>query len=272
MNTILIKAIQVSALLAVLLNAGCGGSGTSTSKSFSNCYSNTNPGNSNNAFGDFVVSTNIWNPTAATSYSECVKATVDLNLGVKSARFDWTFDSLINQIKTYPNLQFGQQPGWPTSSTTKLPIQVSSIPNLNVTGTITTTCATGVTCFFDSGFDLFFNTATPPTYPTKKSELMILTSYDFPGYQPSLVATVTIGGATFNIHLQTIINGANSGTFVQYFATTPITQLNLNIKDFVDDALNRGYIASTDYLDVVEIGTEVGYGQGSTTLTNYNIQ
>jgi hypothetical protein len=270
MNTILVRAVQV-AVFAVLLIAGCDSAvAASTSKLFSNCYSNTNPGNSKNYFGNFVVSTDIWNPSAATSYSECVNATIDLNLGVKSAQFDWTFVSN-NQVIAYPNLQFGQQPGWPTSTTTKLPVLVSSMPNLNVTGTINTTCATGVTCYFDSGFDLFFsNTATHPTYPPK-IELMIWTEYNV-GYQPSPVIPVTIGGTIFNVSSHIVRIRTNSWTIIEYRATTPITQLNLNIKNFVDNALARGYVASTDYLDVVEIGTEVRSGQGSTVITNYNIQ
>jgi hypothetical protein len=276
MNTILIKVIQVSSLLAVLLNAACGGGGggTGTSKSFSNCYSNTNPGNSKNLFGNFAVSTDIWNLTAVTSYSECVNAAVDLNLnlGVKSARIDWTFVSTdSSKVKAYPDIAFGQAPGWTTSTTTKLPALVSSMPNLNVTGTINTTCATGVTCYFDSAFDLFFsNTATPTTWPPK-SEMLIVTSYNFTYPLSALLPIVQIGGINFDVYTLTITDGAYSWPMIEYFAKTPITQLNLNIKDFVADALNRG-VASTDYLDTVEIGTEVVLGQGSTTLANYNIQ
>jgi hypothetical protein len=267
--------VTLSFIVSIALAlAGCGGgssSTTDTSKSFSNCYSDTNPGNSTNLFGNFIVSTDIWNPTAATSYSECINATVDLNLGVQSAQFDWTIVSSSNQVITYPNLQFGQQPGLPKHSTSRLPVLVSSMPNLNVTGTINTTCTTGVPCSFDSGFDIFFSATNPPSYPPK-SELMILTSYDLGGYQPPSTLTATINGTTFIIRLATITNPNYSWPLVQYFATTPITQLNLNIKDFVADALNRGYVAPTDYLDVVEIGTEVGYGQGTTVITDYNIQ
>jgi hypothetical protein len=276
MNPILLRIIQVGALLVVLLNAGCGGGSsttTVTSKSFSNCYSYANPGNATNYFGNFAVRTDIWNPIAATSYTECVNATVDLNLGIRNAQFDWAFFSSTSQVITYPNISFGQQPGFPTSTTTKLPALVSAMPNLNVTGTIDTTCAIGP-CYFDSAFDLFFsNTATPTTYPPK-IELMIWTAYNV-GYKfGTPAATVTIGGAAFNVYTSTVTPPGSiySWPMIQYLATTPITQLNLNIKDFVGDALSHGYVASTDYLDVVEIGTEVRSGQGSTVITNYNIQ
>lgn len=269
--------VTLSFIVSIALAlAGCGGgssSTTDTSKSFSNCYSDTNPGNSTNLFGNFIVSTDIWNPTAATSYSECINATVDLNLGVQSAQFDWTIVSSSNQVITYPNLQFGQQPGLPKHSTSRLPVLVSSMPNLNVTGTIDTTCAIGP-CYFDSAFDLFFsNAATPTTYPPK-IELMIWTAYNVSYKFGAPTATVTIGNTVFNVYTSTVISPSKnySWPMIQFLATTPITKFNLNIKDFVDDALARGYVASTDYLDVVEIGTEVRVGQGSTVITDYNIQ
>jgi hypothetical protein len=61
--------------------------------------------------------------------------------------------------------------------------------------------------------------------------------------------------------------------FVLVFALVrPITKLNLKIKDFVADAINRGVVHPTDYIDMVQVGTEVQSGQGITSLTNYNIQ
>jgi hypothetical protein len=257
-----------------------------TAMTFSHCATNTNnPGDTHDTYGNLMLSSTIWNASAATSFSQCINATIDSKLGVTTAQFDWNFVSSNSEVKTFPNIQFGQQTGFPnsTDTTTVLPALVSSMPDLNVAGTITTTCATGTSCYFDSGFDVFFsNTATPTTWPPK-AELMILTSYNFPYPLTALgggatISTVTIDGTIFDVVSFVVTPPPPAGTaptswpIIQYYAKTPITKLNLKIKDFVADAINRGVVHPTDYIDMVQVGTEVQSGQGITSLTNYNIQ
>jgi hypothetical protein len=269
-----LAAVFIAAALVSACNGG--GGNPDVIGVTSSCFSDTNPGNltTNNTFGNFMVLTDIWNPPA--SYSECVNTTYDFNIGAfSSAQFDWNFTPLPIGVKAYPNLTFGQIPGRLTSTTTKLPALVTSMPNLNVTGTINTACATGVTCQYDNGIDIFFSsTATPTTWPPK-AEMMIWTTYNITGYSTGTAAAtgVVIGGITFDVYVYPVTIGPDTWPFILYLPRTPITQLNLNIKNFVADTLTHPYgVASTDYLDVVEIGTEIRSGQGSTALTNYNIQ
>ena len=257
-----------------------------TAMTYSHCATNTNnPGDTNDTYGNLMLSSDIWNASAATSYSQCISATIDSKLGVTAAQFDWNFVSSNIQVKTFPNIQFGQQTGFPnnTDTTTVLPALVSTMSDLSVTGTITTTCVTGTSCYFDSGFDVFFSkTATPTTWPPK-SELMILTSYNFSYPLSGLeggatIPTVTIDGTVFDVVSYVVTPPPPAGTtptswpIIQYYAKTPITKLNLKIKDFVADAISRGVVQPTDYIDMVQVGTEVQNGQGTTSFTNYNIQ
>lgn len=237
----------------------------------STCYSNKAPGNSNNTFGSFTVSSNIWNPGAATAYNQCTSATIASPGGVTAAEFDWNFTSTSGTVLTYPNLQFGQQNSYNPSTTSILPAPISALPSLTATGTITTTCTT-TPCYFDSGFDIFFSGGAHSS-PTTQGELMIITSYNFAQPLGGWAATnVSIGGATYNIRQFTMGSGSNSWPYVAYYATSPIVQMNLNINSFVADAVSRGYIPSSYYLDMVEIGTEVLSGRGVTKISNYNIQ
>ncbi len=52
---------------------------------------------------------------------------------------------------------------------------------------------------------------------------------------------------------------------------TPTNLIDLDIKAFLDDAVRRGWIETTDYLVSIEFGTEVGRGKGTTTVSSMRI-
>lgn len=236
------------------------------------CFSNASPGDSTDTYGSFTVSSNIWNPGAATAYKQCTSATIQSPGGVTAAEFDWNFTSTNSEVKTYPNLQFGQQNDSYPSTTPLLPVAIAKMPSLNVTGTITTVCATAAPCYFDSGFDVFFSRTLKPTNLIE-GELMIITSYHFAEPLGGWAATnVSIGSGTYNLRQFEMKSGGRSWSYVAYYATSPITRIDFNIKDFVMDAVRRGYIPASYYVDMVEIGTEALSGHGITRITNYNIQ
>ncbi|MGH8819758.1 MAG: GH12 family glycosyl hydrolase domain-containing protein [Rhodoferax sp.] len=214
----------------------------------------------------------MWNPGAATSYKQCTSATIQSSGGVTAAEFDWDFTSANSDVKTYPNLQFGQQNASNPSTTPLLPVAIAAMPSLTATGTITTACATAVPCYFDSGFDVFFSSTVKPTNLIQ-GELMIITSYNFTQPLGGWAATnVSIGGATYNLRQFEMKSGGRSWPYVAYYATSPITRIHLDIKDFVTDAVKRGYIPASYYVDMVEIGTEALSGHGITKITDFNIQ
>jgi hypothetical protein len=82
--------------------------------------------------------------------------------------------------------------------------------------------------------------------------------------------TVTIGGVTY----KAIHNGfPTSWNAIQYFASKDnrMNKVQLNVSDFIADALRRGWIKPTDYLVSIELGTEVVSGNGSTVVRNFRI-
>lgn len=237
----------------------------------STCYSNRSPGDSINTFGGFAVSSNIWNPGSSV-YTQCTSASIRSPGGVTSAEFDWNFASSNTDVKTYPNIQFGQQNSYRASTTPLLPAPISALPSLNVTGSVTTTCIAGP-CYYDSAFDMFFS-PTAQSSPQIQAEVMIMLQYNLSGdgKPGNIVGSVTIDGITYDVQHFTMRGASNSWSYVAYYPTTQISQMNLNIGKFVADSVSRGYTPGSYYLDMVSLGTEVQTGQGVTNISNYNIQ
>lgn len=273
------------AVIALVL-AGCGGGGSSSvaqastpvpaEKSFSSCKMDAADPSAANSLGSFQLVNNIWNPDTATSYSECVNATINEATGIKSAQFQWNFVTTKIDVKSYPSIVYGWHPGYSKGNPAKLPASVASLPDLNATATVNTTCSGE--CVFNTGFDLLFTkTATPTTWaPT--AEIMIWTELKDAGHAGNYVTDVTIAGIPFALYQGPItvpVTSAGPGgswNYILYVAKAPINTFNFNLKAFVSDAVARGYVSPTDYLPGVEFGTEVTKGQGTTTITGYSIQ
>lgn len=283
---------RILAILALVSLAACGGGGGGGSSQSNNapatppqpttvswCASNTSPVASNavKSFGGGLIEAlDVWNAAGASAYSVCANNTVDANNNITDLEIPWsvtpTVPASATPVVMYPELMFGWQPGYTASTTSKLPAQVSNMPTLSVTGNVTTTC--NGACVYDTSFDVMFsNTAQPSTWPPA-AEMMIEMSNTFacPG---TALGTVMIDNVVFDACQNNIaVNSSSTWPIITYVAhNQPLADLTgLNIKDFALDAQNRGIINSTQYIDMVELGTEVISGGGTTSIKNFTIQ
>jgi len=232
--------------------------------------SNVIPGNQVASYGEYTVVTNVWNPAGATTYSQTNTGSISLT-GVPVLHMDWSvISSSTPGIVSYGSIRYGLHPSENISTTTKLPIQVSSVPTTaNVAGSVSTTCQTS--CGYDTTYDIFVMPTNAPS-GTNGVEILIHTSDSRTTDSTTPNGTATLNGVTY----QVLYNGfTGSGGFsnVQYLAPagTSITNLGLDIHALMADLVTRGYIKSTDYLTAIEFGTEVGYGTGTTDITNFSI-
>jgi len=274
------------ALAAVVVLGGCGG-GSGQGKVapeatalkynyFSACTSKGNETDATASFGKYTVTTNVWNPSAAESFSECIKAKQDTASGLISAELTWNVQGSNNQVLSFPNFAYGWRVGTDQGSTThKLPATLDKLDDIQASGKVETVCAPGVDCVMNTAFDLLFsNTAKPDTWPPT-GELMVWVQATCKHCNAGkLVEVVSIDGVKFEVYKGQVTppTGSASWTYVAYVAESTVTQFNFNMKNFVADSLKRGYLKPSDYLAVVELGTEVTSGKGSTTLSGYSIR
>jgi hypothetical protein len=263
----------------------CNGAGGTTTKTipltanailqtFSGCQSNSAPNNVVGIFGGFTVQTSTWNPAGAASYNNCMNATINSLTNTGTAEFNWdVVSSTTPGVVAYPNFTSGWQPGYDHSNSILFPMAISSMKDVVATGSIVTTCQTS-NCMFDSAFDIFFSNSPTPTKWPPTHEMLILTSYKYAWGLGTPNATVSIDGITFQVFVGAVTppGGTDTWNIISYVPSAPIQIINLNIKKFVMDASNRGYVNPSEYVASVALGTEVIVGKGTTLITNFNLK
>jgi glycosyl hydrolase family 12 len=200
---------------------------------------------------EYVVQNNEWN----SNQTQCVDVS-GTSFTVTRANFALPTNG---PPATYPAIFKGCHWGNCTRSS-GMPVQVASLPAVTSDWTVTVP-PTGSA--FNVSYDLWFNRASTAEGQPDGTELMIWLDYGG-GAQPagSIVGTVSLGGATWNVWRATM-----GWTYVAYQRQTVTTSVkDLDLRAFVADSVARGFIDKSWYLIDIEAGFEIWRGgQGFAT-------
>jgi hypothetical protein len=228
------------------------------------------------AVGQYAVINNMWNASTVPGARQCVNYTTYGKVGVRDAQFNWSYPTTAFDVHGYPEILVGQRQGTQASTTTSLPRKVLDLKSVGVTAKVATACDPGSECYYDTAFDLWFQDENTPALFKPSLELMVITDTNWMTnpdiYREPIVATVSFNGVAFDLRYRTMtVAGVGSWAYLAYVARTRVSALNLDLNDFLKDAQARSYLKSTSFLSTIEFGTEVVYGSGSTTITNYSV-
>jgi hypothetical protein len=237
--------------------------------------------------GPYAIENNKWG--AAISGVPLTQATgigpIDSS-GVISARWFWDCSSSSCQfsdqeVKGYPEIEYGQKPGYTANPGSKLPRLVNSLSSVpmswNVTESMTGRAHLAFDCWLVSnpnpapGFN-----AAPITH-----EIMInVDQRDYVFGAGSSLGNVVIDGFTFNVRFADNFPYGSAKTWrfvvlqlVYPNSTNPMTNLNASL-DFkhVLDALKRlGMVSGNEYLSSIEFGSEMVYGTGDVFVHSFKV-
>lgn len=274
-RTVAITGSRMGATAGYMAVAGSGGlppdPGTTVTIGPSTA-SNTAPLNKDfqQIYGGYNFGANVWG-APSTTWSQTIQAVVQSQYGVQSYRIDWNFPGSSTNVKTYPNVQMGQESGSFTPSDPRFPVLISDIASLTTTGTSDTT-ATG-SVMFDAAFDLFLSpTKTSPPGGQPGGELMVMHQWNLPGFTQGNSGTAVINGRTYMLQKLTLTNGSYSWPYIAYYAVNQTADIGVDLKAFITHAFANGFFPpSLQYVDMVEAGIEVEYGQGTTLIENYSV-
>jgi len=273
----MVKPMGRTALSALVLGVSlqaCGGGGSDSVGEVQPLPHQTCEVGTTVTGGAYMTENNAWNASGASGYRQCVQV-VDAGAGKVNATLDWNWPVAPTGVRAYPELIYGQKP-WYASTTSALPRVVDTLQTLRVETAFTASRDAGANGNF--AFDIWLASSNqrpagsdhlPITH-----ELMIwLDAYGGMVPAGSIVATVTIGGITWDLYrLDATTWTPEPWVYLAYLPRTKVSSpLSLDVRAFLSHLKQRGDITGQEWLTSVELGNEIVSGKGQTLLTGYAV-
>jgi xyloglucan-specific endo-beta-1,4-glucanase len=214
--------------------------------------------------GKYWINNNVWG-SGSGSGTQCIWSNSTPGDTISwGTSFNWTGQS--NSVKSYAASVLGWHWGWKNTNT-GLPVQLSANRNINTNWNYQVTHNNSVT--MNVAYDMWFHTIANPTYADQPTDELMIWPYRSGGAGPagSLQGTVNIGGTTWQLY-RGVVGSWNVFSYVRVSNTNSVS---LNVRDFTNDLVSRGWMSSSKYLTSVQAGTEVFIGNGWLDTTSYSV-
>ncbi len=217
-------------------------------------------GNTTVADGEYVVSNNVWGASTA----QCLE--VDL----AGTYFKVVLSEHANMGGTpaaYPFIYKGcHWGGGCTTLNNPLPLQINEIASAPFTWEISTEDVEGT---WNAAFEAFFDSTGESSSSNYVGELMVWINYGGgAGPGGSYVTTVTIDGHEWYLNYAAAPNWNNQWNYIAYRIKTKTNEVDLDFRDFIHDAVTRGYLDEEWYMHNMETGFEI-WRDGEGLTSNY---
>ena len=214
--------------------------------------------------GKYWINNNLWGQSSGSGWQAVWDTYLSGNTMGWGTNWSWTGQS--NQVKSYSSVVLGWHWGWRRSGT-GLPVQISANRNVN-TGWNYSVSQSGT---MNVAYDCWLHTISNPSSNNNPTDEVMIWLYRAGGAGPlgTYQATVNLAGTSWDLYRGNI--GWNVFSFIRRTNTTNQT---LNIRDFLNHLVSRGWVSNSKYLTSVEAGTEVFIGNGRVDTNSYfcNVQ
>ena len=210
--------------------------------------------------GEYGVMTNVWGASTA----QCLEVDLDgtyfkvalsehANMGGTPAAYPFI----------YKGCHFG---GECTTLNNPLPLQISNIASAPFTWEITTENVEGT---WNAAFEAFFDSTGQSSSSNYTGELMVWINFaGGAGPGGAYKTTVTIGGHEWYIFYAAAPDWNNQWNYIAYKIKTVTNEIDLDYRDFIHDAVTRGYLNKEWYMHNMETGFEI-WRDGEGLTSNY---
>jgi hypothetical protein len=212
--------------------------------------------------GRYWLNNNLWGQNSG-SGTQCITSSSSSGTQIGwSTNWSWTGQS--NSVKSYDSSVLGWHWGVKVPNT-GLPTQLSANRNVNTSWQYAVTQNGANT--LNVSYDLWLHTISNPTFANNPTDEVMVWTFRAGGAGPvgTRQATVSIGGTNWDLYRGNI--GWNVFSFVR---TTNTTSVSLNLRDFLNNLVSRGWMANSKFLTSVEAGTEVFIGSGRLDTSRYS--
>lgn len=212
--------------------------------------------------GKYWLNNNTWGRASGSGW-QCVWNSYQSGNTIGwGTNYSWTGQS--NSVKSYTSSVLGWHWGW-RNSNTGLPVRISDNRNVNTSWNFGVQHSGGA---MNVSYDLWLHTIANPTYANNPTDEIMIWPYRLNGAGPvgTRQATVSIGGQSWDLYRGNI--GWNVFSFIR---TSNTTSVNLNLRDFMNNLVSRGWVSNSKYLTSIQSGTEVFVGTGTVTTNSYSV-
>ena len=183
----------------------------------------------------------------------------------------WNWSGTPNQVKSYTSSVFGWHWGWKVTNT-GMPVQISSGKKINCGWDFTVTQSAGGA--LNVSYDIFAHTLSNAGTNDDPTDEIMIWLYVANGAGPigTKQTTVSVAGTSWDLYRGTITDQATGKVRWNVFSFVRVanaTTAVLNIVDFANDLVTRGWMQSSKYISSVESGTEVFTGTGQLNTNGY---
>ncbi|TCC00149.1 glycosyl hydrolase [Micromonospora zingiberis] len=211
--------------------------------------------------GKYWIPNNQWGATGATG-SQCIWTNGGSGDQIRwGTSYTWSGDP--SSVKSFAAAILGWHWGWRRPNT-GLPVQVSANRNVNTSWQFSVTGSGNMNVAYDMWFHPMAN---PGSGDQPTDELMIWLYRSNASPAGSRQGTVTIAGTTWEVWRGYV----GTWNVYSYVRTSNTTNATLNIRDFTNDVVSRGWMSSSKYLTSVQAGPEIFTGSGQVQTGNYSV-
>lgn len=205
--------------------------------------------------GKYVVMNNEWGD----SIQQCINVSDD-GFAVTTGNHNVNGGAPAAYPAIYAGCHYGN-----CSSGNGLPLQVSAFAN--PTSSVNFSTAAGN---WDASYDIWFDSSPNPAGQNNGEEMMIWANHSGPP-QPfgTRVGTVSIEGAAWDVWYGRQGSSPAWNT-VSYVRQQPVNALTVNLKDFTNDSVNRGYMQRAWYMTSVQFGFEPWVGGPGLAVNSFS--
>lgn len=262
-NTWTIGAVGSACLLALGCAGGGSGSGhtceTPDGRISSGAYIVTNDTSANSQLPE---------EERVTDYSMCARRAPGSGTTVNTYwEWSWPEASTLRQRAT-PSIVFGFLPWDEASTTPDLPALVSDVGSLRVATWVSQELSSNSVT--DFGVVVYLTTSDQKTgtdpLPIAKRLLVARNRYRPPTVTPT-ATSISLGGVSWDV----VVSEDEVLYYPHEDANDAVSSLDLDLEDFLADALGRDAIEPTWWVASVSTGAIISQGTGTLALTSYRV-
>jgi len=177
--------------------------------------------------------------------------------------WEWTWPSLGNNVKAYPEIIFGHKPWSSTSTTHSLPLKISDVQSVNITLDSDLT-ATGS---YNLAYDIWLTSTNIPSENVISAEIMIWLTNSQLMPAGEKFETVIIDEMSYDLYKHTF----PGWEYLAFLPHDPTTTTTIRLEQFLNALINSHLIEETEFLVSIEFGNEIVDGSGNLKIHQYEI-